>query len=56
MNALVRDSLSEKSRRWESSKFPALREVIPFWFVISSPITGTIFGVLCAWFVSWLTS
>jgi len=33
-----------------------LREAIPFWFAISSPLTGLIVGFLGAWFVTWLTS
>jgi hypothetical protein len=33
-----------------------LREAIPLWFAISSPLIGLIFGFLGAWFVSWLTS
>jgi len=34
----------------------SLREAIPFWFAISSPLTGLILGFLVAWFVTWLTS
>ncbi len=33
----------------------SLREVIPFWFAISSPLTGLIVGFLGAWLVTWLT-
>ncbi len=33
-----------------------LREAIPFWFAISSPLTGLILGFLGAWLVTWLTS
>jgi hypothetical protein len=33
-----------------------LREVIPLWFAISSPLIGLIIGFLGAWFVTWLTS
>ena len=33
-----------------------LREAIPFWFAISSPLTGLIVGLLGAWLVTWLTS
>ena len=32
------------------------REAIPFWFAISSPLTGLILGFLGAWLVTWLTS
>ena len=34
----------------------SLREAIPFWFAISSPLTGLIVGLLGAWLVTWLTS
>jgi hypothetical protein len=33
-----------------------LREAIPLWFAISSPLTGLILGLLGAWFFTWLTS
>jgi hypothetical protein len=33
-----------------------LREVAPFWFAISSPLIGFIFGLLGAWFVTWMTT
>ena len=33
-----------------------LREAIPLWFAISSPLSGLIVGFLGAWFVTWLTS
>jgi hypothetical protein len=33
-----------------------LREVIPLWFAVSSPLIGVIIGFLGAWFVTWLTS
>jgi hypothetical protein len=33
-----------------------LREAIPLWFAVSSPLTGLILGLLGAWFVTWLTS
>jgi hypothetical protein len=32
-----------------------LREAIPLWFAISSPLIGLIIGFLGAWFVTWLT-
>jgi hypothetical protein len=31
-----------------------LKEVIPFWFAVSSPLLGMLLGVLGAWFVAWL--
>jgi hypothetical protein len=33
-----------------------LREAIPLWFAVSSPLIGVIIGFLGAWFVTWLTS
>jgi hypothetical protein len=33
-----------------------LREAIPLWFALSSPLTGLGLGLLGAWFVTWLTS
>jgi len=33
-----------------------LREAIPFWFAISSPLLGVLFGLLGAWFVTWLSA
>jgi hypothetical protein len=33
-----------------------LREVIPFWFAVSSPLLGAFLGLLGAWFVAWLSA
>jgi len=33
-----------------------VREVIPFWFAVSSPLIGVIMGLLGAWFVTWLSA
>ena len=33
-----------------------LKEVIPFWFAVSSPLIGVITGLLGAWFVTWLSA
>jgi hypothetical protein len=33
-----------------------LREAIPLWFAISSPLIGVMIGLLGAWFVTWLTT
>jgi hypothetical protein len=33
-----------------------LREVIPFWFAVSSPLLGVLVGLLGAWFVTWLSA
>jgi hypothetical protein len=32
----------------------SLREAIPFWFAVSSPVIGVLMGLLGAWFVTWL--
>ena len=33
-----------------------LKEVIPFWFAVSSPLLGMLLGLLGAWFVTWLSA
>ena len=33
-----------------------LREVIPFWFAVSSPLLGALLGLLGAWFVAWVSA
>lgn len=33
----------------------SLKELIPFWFAVSSPLLGIILGLLGAWFVGWLS-
>src|SRR5262245_16875251 len=33
-----------------------LREEIPFWFGVSSPLLGGLLGLLGAWFVAWLSA
>ena len=33
-----------------------LREVIPFWFAVSSPLLGMLLGLLGAWVVAWLSA
>jgi hypothetical protein len=44
--------------RWRVRKRAPLqlREAIPLWFALSSPLTGLILGFLGAWFVTWLTN
>jgi len=32
-----------------------LREMIPFWFAVPSPLLSMLLGLLGAWFVSWLS-
>jgi hypothetical protein len=34
----------------------SLREVIPFWFAVSSPLLGALIGLLGAWVVAWLNA
>jgi hypothetical protein len=34
----------------------SLREVIPFWFAVSSPLLGALLGLLGAWFVAWVST
>jgi hypothetical protein len=31
-----------------------LKEVIPFWFAVFSPLLGALLGLLGSWFVAWL--
>ena len=33
-----------------------LKEVIPFWFAVSSPLMGMLLGLLGAWFVTWVST
>jgi hypothetical protein len=33
-----------------------LKEVIPFWFAVSSPLLGMLMGLLGAWFVTWVSA
>jgi len=33
-----------------------LKEVIPFWFAVSSPLLGAFLGLLGAWFVAWISA
>jgi hypothetical protein len=40
----------------ERRKAMPLREVIPFWFALSSPLIGVLMGLLGAWFVTWLSA
>ena len=34
----------------------SLRELIPFWFALSSPLLGVLVGLVGAWFVTWLSA
>jgi hypothetical protein len=33
-----------------------LKEVIPFWFAVSSPLLSMLLGLLGAWVVAWLSA
>jgi len=33
-----------------------LKELIPFWFAVSSPLLGILLGLLGAWFVTLLSA
>ena len=44
-----------KHASWRRHALP-LREAIPLWFAISSPLIGVLVGLLGAWFVTWLTT
>jgi hypothetical protein len=33
-----------------------MREVILFWFAVSSPLHGVLLGLIGAWFVTWLSA
>jgi hypothetical protein len=33
-----------------------LKELIPFWFAVSSPLLGMLLGLLGAWFVTWFSA
>ena len=33
-----------------------LKDVIPFWFAVSSPLLGMLLGLLGAWFVTWVST
>jgi hypothetical protein len=37
-------------------KATPLKEVVPFWFALSSPLLGALLGLLGAWFVTWLSA
>ena len=47
-----------RHERWRLRRYDSLRlrEVIPLWFAISSPLIGLVLGFLGAWFVTWLTA
>jgi hypothetical protein len=49
MNAII------QTANVEGEAIP-LREVIPFWFAVSSPLLGMLLGLLGAWFVTWLSA
>jgi hypothetical protein len=51
-------TISISSAHWRVRRRDSLplREAIPLWFAVSSPLIGLIIGFLGAWFVTWLTS
>jgi hypothetical protein len=53
-----RSTIPISSTQWHFRRRDSLplREAIPLWFAISSPLIGLIIGFLGAWFVTWLTS
>ncbi|MFL6500874.1 MAG: hypothetical protein ACJ8LL_09210 [Candidatus Udaeobacter sp.] len=34
----------------------SLKELIPFWFAVASPLVGIFLGLLGAWIVTWLSA
>ena len=34
----------------------SLKELIPFWFAVSSPLVGILLGLLGAWCLTWLSA
>jgi len=40
----------------EKGETISIREVIPFWFAVSSPLLGALLGLLGAWFVGWIST
>jgi hypothetical protein len=57
-DASGRPTVSTVRIRWRTRRRDSLplREAIPLWFAISSPLIGLIIGFLGAWFVTWLSS
>jgi hypothetical protein len=53
-----RSTIPISSAHWRVRRRDSLplREAIPLWFAVSSPLIGLIIGFLGAWFVTWLTS
>lgn len=51
-NAMPYSITTVRGRRRETLR---LREAIPLWFALSSPLIGLVIGFLGAWFVTWLT-
>ena len=49
---------TQRHMRWRLRRRDSLslREAIPLWFAISSPLIGVMIGLLGAWFVTWLTT
>ena len=45
-----------KTIRLRKHDSTTLREAIPFWFAVSSPLIGLAFGLFGAWLFAWLTT
>jgi len=56
--ASTHSTVSIPSTHWRLRRRDSLplREALPLWFAISSPLIGLVLGFLGAWFVTWLTS
>jgi hypothetical protein len=57
MNTMLSTNINSK-KHWHLRRRDSLplREAIPLWFAVSSPLIGVVIGFLGAWFVTWLTS
>lgn len=53
-----RDAISNESPELVDARRDAiqLREFLPFWFAVSSPLIGVLIGLLGAWVVTWLSA
>jgi hypothetical protein len=51
----IMNASTVKNVSWRRDSL-SLREAIPLWFAISSPLIGVMMGLLGAWFVTWLTT
>jgi hypothetical protein len=56
LNTIARNAATSEFSGIRGLDLSTLREAIPFWFVISSPLIGVILGFLGAWLVAWLAA